>query len=165
MSFADCVEDAVKAGRISRDQAADLYQRQRDATDRFTLDPQHSAESAARMAEELGLERAKQDVRFAKVPGGTAGDPQQRQHHTHPRLSARPYFRGAHTAGAGRPRQGHACQCGNPRARHFGPGSRHHGRGVVEAAHSLAWPASGQGTAQGCHSRNVSRCRYRQCGR
>ena len=66
MSFADCIEDAVKAGRISRDQAADLYQRQRDATDRFTLDPQHSAESAARMADELGLERAKQDVRLQK---------------------------------------------------------------------------------------------------
>jgi hypothetical protein len=64
--FADCIEAAVKVGRITREQAEDLYQRQRDATDRFTLDPQHSAESAARMAEELGLERAKQDLRLQK---------------------------------------------------------------------------------------------------
>lgn len=66
MSFRDCVEAAVKAGRLTRDAAEDLYTRQRDATDHFVLDPQHSPESAARMAEELGLERAKQDVRLKK---------------------------------------------------------------------------------------------------
>lgn len=66
MSFRDCVEAAVKAGRLSREAAEDLYTRQRDAAERFVLDPQHSPESAARMAEELGLERAKQDVRLRK---------------------------------------------------------------------------------------------------
>jgi hypothetical protein len=66
MSFADCVESAVKAGRLTREQAEDLYQRQQDATDRFRLDPQHSPESAARLADELGLERAKQNVRLQK---------------------------------------------------------------------------------------------------
>jgi len=66
MSFRDCVEAAVKAGRISRDQAEELYGRQRDAAERFVLDPQHSPESAARLAEELGIERAKQDVRLRK---------------------------------------------------------------------------------------------------
>ena len=64
MAFADCVEQAVKTGRLTREQAEDLFTRQRDATDRFKLDPQHSAESAARMGEELGLERAQQDVRL-----------------------------------------------------------------------------------------------------
>lgn len=66
MSFRDCVEASVKAGRITRDQAEELYQRQQDAAERFVLDPQHSPESAARMAEELGIERAKQDVRLRK---------------------------------------------------------------------------------------------------
>lgn len=66
MSFADCIEAAVSAGSLTREQAEDLYRRQQDATDRFTLDPQHSPESAARMAEELGLERAKQDVRLRR---------------------------------------------------------------------------------------------------
>jgi len=66
MSFADCVEAAVRAGRMTRDQAEELYARQRDAADRFVLDPQHSPESAARLAEELGIERAKQDVRLQK---------------------------------------------------------------------------------------------------
>ncbi len=66
MSFADCVEAAVKVGRITREQAEDLFQRQRDAAHKFRLDPQHSPESAARMGEELGLERAKQDARLRK---------------------------------------------------------------------------------------------------
>ncbi len=66
MSFRDCVEAAVKAGRLTRDAAEELYQRQRDAAERFVLDPQHSAESAERLAVELGLERAKQDVRLRK---------------------------------------------------------------------------------------------------
>jgi hypothetical protein len=66
MSFKDCVEAAVKSGRLSREQAEDLYTRQRDATERFTLDSQHSPESAARMAEELGIEQAKQNVRLQK---------------------------------------------------------------------------------------------------
>lgn len=66
MSFRDCVEAAVKAGRLSRDQAEDLYTRQRDAEGRFVLDMQHSPESAARLSEEMGIERAKQDVRLRK---------------------------------------------------------------------------------------------------
>lgn len=66
MSFKDCVEAAVKAGTITREQAEDLYTRQQDAQARFVLDPTHSAESAARLADELGLERAKQDVRLRK---------------------------------------------------------------------------------------------------
>jgi len=66
MSFQDCVEAAVQAGRVTRDQAEELYQRQRDATDRFMLDQQHSPESAARLGGELGIERAKQDVRLQK---------------------------------------------------------------------------------------------------
>lgn len=70
MSFRDCIEAAVKVGRISREQAEDLYTRQRDAADRFRLDPQHSPESAARMADELGIERAKQDVRLRKYQAG-----------------------------------------------------------------------------------------------
>lgn len=66
MSFKDCVEAAVKAGSLTREQAEDLYTRQQDAQARFVLDPQHSAESAARMADELGIERAKQQVRLQK---------------------------------------------------------------------------------------------------
>lgn len=66
MSFKDCVEAAVKSGTLTREQAEDLYSRQVDAEARFRLDPQHSAESAARLADELGLERAKQDVRLRK---------------------------------------------------------------------------------------------------
>lgn len=66
MSFRDCVESAVKAGRLSREQAEDLYLRQQDAEARFTLDMQHSPESAERLAQELGIERAKQDVRLRK---------------------------------------------------------------------------------------------------
>lgn len=66
MGFRDCVEAAVKAGKINRDQAEDLYSRQGDATEHFTLDSQHSPESAARMGVELGLERAKQQVRLQK---------------------------------------------------------------------------------------------------
>lgn len=66
MSFTDCVEAAVKAGRVTREQAEEIYQRQQSASDQFRLDPQHSADSAARMAMELGLERAKQDVRLQK---------------------------------------------------------------------------------------------------
>ena len=66
MAFRDCVEAAVKAGKITRDQAEDLYSRQGDATERFLLDAQHSPESAARMGVELGLERAKQQVRLQK---------------------------------------------------------------------------------------------------
>lgn len=66
MAFRDCVEAAVTAGKINREQAEDLYQRQGDATERFRLDSQHSPESAARMGTELGLERAKQNVRLQK---------------------------------------------------------------------------------------------------
>ena len=66
MAFRDCVEAAVKAGKLSREQAEDLYSRQGDATERFLLDAQHSPESAARMGVELGLERAKQNVRLQK---------------------------------------------------------------------------------------------------
>lgn len=66
MAFRDCVEAAVKAGKLSREEAADLYSRQGDATAHFLLDAQHSPESAARMAVELGLERAKQQVRLRK---------------------------------------------------------------------------------------------------
>lgn len=66
MSFADCIEAAVKVGRITREQAEELYQRQRDGAAQFVLDPQHSAESAARMGEELGIERGKQDIRLQK---------------------------------------------------------------------------------------------------
>lgn len=66
MGFRDCVEAAVKAGKISRDQAEDLYSRQGDATEHFLLDAQHSPESAARLGVELGLERAKQRVRLQK---------------------------------------------------------------------------------------------------
>jgi hypothetical protein len=66
MAFRDCVEAAVKAGKITRDQAEDLYSRQGDATEQFLLDAQHSPESAARMGVELSLERAKQRVRLQK---------------------------------------------------------------------------------------------------
>ena len=66
MSFRDCVEAAVQAGTMTREQAEELYAKQGDAESRFRLDPQHSAESAARMAEEFSLERAKQDVRLRK---------------------------------------------------------------------------------------------------
>ena len=66
MSFRDCVESAVKAGRLSREQAEDLYARQRDAADRFVLDQQHSPESAARLGQELSIERAKQNIRLRK---------------------------------------------------------------------------------------------------
>jgi hypothetical protein len=66
VSFQDCVEAAVRAGRVTREEAEELYQRQQEAADRFVLDGQHSAESAARMAMELGIERAKQNVRLQK---------------------------------------------------------------------------------------------------
>lgn len=66
MSFKDCVESAVRVGRLTREQAEDLFTRQRDASERFTLDAQHSPESAERMAQELGIERAKQDTRLQK---------------------------------------------------------------------------------------------------
>ena len=66
MSFRDCVEAAVQAGTLTRDQAEDIYARQQDAAARFTLDPQHSPESAARLAEELGIEQTKQNVRLQK---------------------------------------------------------------------------------------------------
>lgn len=66
MSFRDCVEAAVKAGTLSREQAEDLYSRQADAERRFTLDPSDSQESAGRRAIELGIEHAKQNVRLRK---------------------------------------------------------------------------------------------------
>ncbi|HVJ23914.1 MAG TPA: hypothetical protein VM756_08260, partial [Burkholderiales bacterium] len=66
MAFRDCVEASVKAGRLTREQAEDLYTRAKDGTERFVLDAQHSPESAARMGMELGLERAKQQTRLAK---------------------------------------------------------------------------------------------------
>lgn len=66
MSFQDCVEAAVKAGRVTREQAEEIYQRQQDASAHFRLDLQHSPESAERLAQELGLERAKQNVRLQK---------------------------------------------------------------------------------------------------
>ena len=64
MSFADCVEAAVKTGRITREQAEDLFRRQQDAAHQFRLDPQHSPESAARLGEGRGIERDKQDGRL-----------------------------------------------------------------------------------------------------
>jgi hypothetical protein len=66
MSFADCVENAVRAGWLARDEAERLYQRRGEAAAALELDLQHSPESALRMAEELGLERAKQNVRLRK---------------------------------------------------------------------------------------------------
>lgn len=64
--FRECVEGLVVEGRLTRDQAEELYRRQGHEAERLRLDPTHSAESAARLAVELGLDRARRDIRLRK---------------------------------------------------------------------------------------------------
>lgn len=64
--FWECVEGMVREGRLTRDQAEDLYRRQQAETQRFVLDQQHSPESAARLAAESALESAGRDLRLQR---------------------------------------------------------------------------------------------------
>ena len=54
-SFIECLEAAVLAGRVPRETAEELLQKAKDLESKFVLDKQHSPESAARMAEEMGI--------------------------------------------------------------------------------------------------------------
>lgn len=66
MSFFDCVEDAVRGGTLTRDQAEALYKKSQEMERTFALDPQHSPESALRMGQEEAIKASKRQTRHAK---------------------------------------------------------------------------------------------------
>ncbi len=66
MSFFDCIEDAVRGGVLTRDQAETLYQKAQDYERTFTLDPQHSPESAARLGQDEALKAMNRQTRHAR---------------------------------------------------------------------------------------------------
>ncbi len=66
MSFRDCVEDAVRGGVLSRQQAEELYAKAGDYERSFTLDQQHSAESAARLGQQEAIRNQRRQVRLAR---------------------------------------------------------------------------------------------------
>lgn len=65
-SFIECLEAAVAAGRVPRETAEELLTKAKDLESKFVLDKQHSPESAARLAEEMGIRAVKSRVRLQR---------------------------------------------------------------------------------------------------
>lgn len=65
-AFVDCIEDAVRGGAITRAQAEEMYTRAKDYERAFTLDQQHSPESAARLGQVEAVKNAKRQARLVR---------------------------------------------------------------------------------------------------
>ncbi len=66
MSFVNCVEDAVRAGVLTRDQAEELYTRAQDMERTYRLDMQHSPESARAAGQQEALKTSRRAIRHKR---------------------------------------------------------------------------------------------------